>query len=707
MLALSAASSFCTSWGPQCSPASSFCGLYFSGQSVLMSSVEVVSSQRGCGVFILQSPLSYPPELLSKLEGASKLRFSFASSGFPAVALFCSWGSPDLARRRKRPEAEFQLSAVPSAPVRVGLLPFCPARVSPLAVRPDISADTAKACPSYPFSPLLGAPPTKRPSWCEAAFRKLAECFPFPETAALAIQAASLAGLRSRFVGDRSKCVVRPNMASAPADLAKYRARFSDDVALGRMVGPFSAPPFPNAWCPHQMRNIPLGLVPKDKWNPRSDLFRVVGDVSAGGPSSVNRLVYDPRFLDFNLQGRFVRDSLVALGPHAQISTIDLSDAFRNDHLSQEDLHLFVYMLSDSEYYVDLRAMFGAILSEYGFRGISAVLNYGLSQPHYRVVAGRSVLTNYADNWVLMSEQHDTSHPARWSTLKALFAELNVRLHEEQLGPRVRLLGWMWDTSDMSFTCPDDKLEVVRPITVSWADRAAGRASFSCHEIRKVVGLLQWVSAACPVISPCLGALTQARTVAEQAGTVCLGEQACNAVRLLHRFMASWNGSSRLFLGFSPVSRWEALVRCDASTSDGCGGFVVPSLCCFLHLWSDAERAVATAGRLRESTPLLELWGLARSIREFGPALQGQRVQFELDCEPAVLILRKCFSPIAGCMEAVLSVIDLCCLFHIIPKWEHILAPFNQVADALSHNDFTQAEALCKAEFGGPLVLRR
>jgi hypothetical protein len=99
--------------------------------------------------------------------------------------------------------------------------------------------------------------------------------------------------------------------------------------------------------------------------------------------------------------------------------------------------------------------------------------------------------------------------------------------------------------------------------------------------------------------------------------------------------------------------------------------------------------------------------GLARSIREFGRALQGQRVQFEMDCEPAVLILRKCFSPNPDCMEAVLSIVDLCCLFHITPKWEHILAPFNQVADALSHNDLTQAEALCKAEFGGSLVLQR
>jgi hypothetical protein len=702
VLACSPASSFCASWGKQCSPASSFCGLYFSSQPVVVASIATVSAQRGCGIFILHSPSLYLPETLATLRAAGRLRFSLTAGSSPVLAFFCSWG---ISARRKRKESDFILAAVASAPVRVGLLPFCPARVSPLAVRPDIASDTAEPCIPYPVSRLLGAPPVKRPSWCEAAFRELAECFPFADTAALAIQAASYKGLGARFVGDRSKCVERPNMAGAPEDLAKYRARFSEDIGLGRMIGPFSEPPFPNAWCPHQMRNIPLGLIPKDKWDPTSSRFRVIGDVSAGGPSSVNKLVYDPRFLDFNLQGRFVRDLLVSLGPHAQISTIDLSDAFRNDQLSMEDLHLFVYMLTASEYYVDLRAMFGALLSEYGFRGISAVLNYGLSQPHFGVVAGRSVLSNYADNWVLMSMRLDTSHSARWAKLKELFAWLNVKLHEEQLGPRVKLLGWIWDSTTMTFECPKDKLEVVRPIVASWAARALEGASFSCIEIRKVVGLLQWISAACPVISPCLGALTQARAVAEKSRNVVLDGQAANAVRLLHRFMHSWSGSSRLFLGFSPVSRWEALVRCDASTSDGCGGFVVPSLHCFLHLWTAAERTAASNGRVRESTPLLELWGLVRSIRAFGSELEGKRVQFELDCEPAVLILRKCFSPVAECMEAVLLVVDLCCHFNITPKWEHILAPFNQVADALSHNDFTQAEALCKEEFGGPLVL--
>jgi hypothetical protein len=704
VFAPSATSSFCMSWGKQCSPASAFCGLYFSERSLLLGCVESVSSQQGFGVFLLPSPPLYPPELLSRLQAASKLHFSFVCGHIPWSAYFCSWGSPVL--RRKRNESEFALSVVQSAPVRVGLLPFCPARVSPLAVRPDGSADSVVASPSMPTSSLLSSPPLKRGSWDSDAFRQFARCFPFPDTAALAILAASFNGLPTRFAGDRSKCVLRPNMASSPEDLIRYRSRFSEEVSAGRMIGPFSSLPFPNEWCRHQPRNIPLGIIPKDKWDSQSVRFRVIGDVSAGGRSSVNELIFDPRFLDFNLQGRFVRDALFALGPRAQIDTIDLKDAFRNDQLSIEDLHLFVYILSSKECYVDLRAMFGSLHSEYGFRAITSVLRYGMSQPHMGVVSGASLLSNYADNWVLMSEELDASHPIRWLKLKALFAELGVLLHEEQHGPRLKLLGWVWDTSDMSFSCPDDKLAVIIPLVSSWVVRASAGARFSCIEIRKVVGLLLWVSAACPVISPALGALTQARASAEKVGHVVLAPQAVNAVRLLDRFMTSWSGSSRLFLGFSPVSRWESLVRCDASTTDGCGGFVVPSLSSYLHLWSDSEREIASSGRLRESTPLLELWGLVRALEVFGPELRGQRVQFELDCRPAVLILRKCFSPNADCALAVLAVVDLCNDFQITPRWEHILAHYNDIADALSHNDFSQAQSLCAVQFGGPLVLR-
>jgi hypothetical protein len=42
---------------------------------------------------------------------------------------------------------------------------------------------------------------------------------------------------------------------------------------------------------------------------------------------------------------------------------------------------------------------------------------------------------------------------------------------------------------------------------------------------------------------------------------------------------------------------------------------------------------------------------------------------------------------------------DLCATFMIIPRFEHILATFNDVADLLSHNLFSQASASCLEEF--------
>jgi hypothetical protein len=48
----------------------------------------------------------------------------------------------------------------------------------------------------------------------------------------------------------------------------------------------------------------------------------------------------------------------------------------------------------------------------------------------------------------------------------------------------------------------------------------------------------------------------------------------------------------------------------------------------------------------------------------------------------------------------------LCVSLHITPRWEHISACFNNIADSLSHDRLSQARSFCSLEFGGELVLR-
>jgi hypothetical protein len=126
-----------------------------------------------------------------------------------------------------------------------------------------------------------------------------------------------------------------------------------------------------------------------------------------------------------------------------------------------------------------------------------------------------------------------------------------------------------------------------------------------------------------------------------------LDDRCSAAVVALASFFESWDKSCRLFAGFSPVAQWEVLIRVDASTDFGAGGFYLPSRECFIHKWTPDERATAlahSATPLRESTTFFELKGILLALQHSALLLKGKRVQIECDNEAAVRDLTCCFS---------------------------------------------------------------
>ena len=184
------------------------------------------------------------------------------------------------------------------------------------------------------------------------------------------------------------------------------------------------------------------------------------------------------------------------------------------------------------------------------------------------------------------------------------------------------------------------------------------------------------------------------------------------AVAELASFFMAWDRKCVLFAGFSHLSSWEVLIKVDASTDFGSGGFCFPSLDCHIHMWSSEERACAMAhsvNAVRESTTFFELLGILLILTNFAPLLHGKRVQIECDNEAAVRDLVCCFSGKPMCMHIIARIRNLCAANHIIPRFEHILSAFNSIADRLSHDDFPQADSLCLNEFSRHLLppLRR
>jgi hypothetical protein len=158
-------------------------------------------------------------------------------------------------------------------PSRIGLHPFCPARMSPTPFFPVRVPDTSKASPR--LAPFQGfARPVLTSPWSETAISACTSSYPFPDVANLCTAAASSKGSVSLLrVTVANACL--PNSPLAPKEWVKIHQKFLSDVALYRMVGPFPRCPFPNDWCYAQTRQISLSTRPIEKWDPLSELFRV------------------------------------------------------------------------------------------------------------------------------------------------------------------------------------------------------------------------------------------------------------------------------------------------------------------------------------------------------------------------------------------------------------------------------------------------
>ena len=694
--------SFCMGFGPGVSPASTFCGLYMPRQDALRGVIQAVKEERGYGVFV--GPVSCNAWSLLQ-QKAVLLCFTFSGpDSHPWQGFFLSFAYQGKVKRKK-PDSLFLIEPMfyPHIPRRVALLPFCPARISSLPHSPVLRDDTAKR--SAPLPVMRGVPlPCQTPVWCADEMSKLADRFPHKDVAKMFSVAILPSGAPLLFAGDRSKRVVTSNGALDPDILQQITDRFTSEVSKGRMMGPFDRCPFPNEWCPFQARATPLDTRRKDKYNPLSTRFRVISNFSAGLSRSINALCYSPKLISSHLQGANLRDVLFSLGPRARFDAIDQEDAFRADQINLVDAHLYCYQVGDL-WFIDLRDPFGNVKSEYTYAIIVAVIKWAFECDQDIVTTGNYLL-GFVDNWFLISRATCLSHDARWAVLKDSFKRLGAPMHEEQrsCNGTVNALGWDWDLQAGCFSCPEDKYRHVVRTTGEWALRVTANEVFTFAEIESLAGLFQWISIACPAIIPSIASLQALKHSMESSGAVSrhLDERSKLAVTYLASFFLSWNRTSTLFAGFSPVYMWEVLIKVDASTDFGMGGFCLPSFDCLVHEWLPSERAMALthcANPIRESTTFFELLGILRMLTLFSVSCRGKRVQIECDNEAAVRDLVSCFSGRPMCLDIISQIRDLCAAFSIIPRFEHILSQFNSIADRLSHDDFTQADVLCNAEF--------
>ena len=733
--ATEASSSYTSLFGKMVSPLSTVCAIFSAHAADMPNLLRRAIKEKATGLFICkEAPDSGPREFEGRtwfdfLNVHAALRFEFRGEFCRDVspsegrffcplhtirALFISFNTATALVRKsvKRKEKKFGLEVckIPLSDGKVGMLPLHLARISPLAPQRGSAPHGAaqdSAPPSKPETLFEGFPePKPAKGYNLPLLRSIAAFYPLTDVADIALEAASETGFDSGYTGDRSRRVSANNMVSDEAKVTLIRARLTEEVAAGRMAGPFKRCPFPNSWCKSQGKETPLGMAAKFKYNPESDEFRLVSDFSFNHPSSTNDLSWNPELVDCCLQVFQLMAILAELGANAQMFTVDQKKAFRMQAVKHTDLHLYVYRLSDSEFFVELRHPFGHITSEFCFHALTSVIGWAL--PFIGIATRESPVVNFVDNWFLAAKEADESFTERSKNLEQLLTDLGAEIHEQQRGPRFNALGWNWDTRAMTITCPDEKLTFYRNRFQKWANECSKSKKLTLKKAQKVMGILNFLSTAAPSLKASVGFIKACSKKASngKAGALNLTRGAQNAMSFVASFLIKWPGTRAFCKPFSPRDSWENLMRTDASSDFGYGGVVIPLNEGTSGPWSTEERAMALhPNLLAESSTVLELLALRNVLKVYGQRIRGTRVQIEMDSQTSVQNLRRWDSEKLPILEIVNEIHDLVISFCLEVRFEFIPREFNEIADALSIDSFPQASEMFEREFGGQLTL--
>ena len=173
-------------------------------------------------------------------------------------------------------------------------------------------------------------------------------------------------GANIDFFGRRSPRFSR-NLPTALAQPDIVKANLDKEVSLGRVAGPFSAPPFPN------FQVSPIGLVPKKY----SDKFRTIFHLSfpKSGVTSIN---YSISKEDFSLNYITIDtaiEGILANGRGCFLAKTDVDSAFRLIPLRPRDHELFG-MQWEGKFYYDKVLPFGLRSAPFLFNQLSQAVQW-------------------------------------------------------------------------------------------------------------------------------------------------------------------------------------------------------------------------------------------------------------------------------------------------------------------------------------------
>lgn len=445
-------------------------------------------------------------------------------------------------------------------------------------------------------------------------------------------------------------------------------ANLLKEVALGRVAGPFSTPPFPN------FQVSPIGLVPKK----HSDKFRTIFHLSfpKSGTTSINSSISKEEYslqyitIDNAIQG------ILSLGQGCYLAKTDIESAFRLIPLRPSDYELFG-MYWEGSYYYDKVLPFGLRSAPFLFNKLSEAVEWILLNK-----CCISFVCHILDDFLIIEPASDGPTPSQGcmlslSSMLLTFRNLGIPIAVDKTqGPCTSLefMGIILDSARLEARLPPDKVERIQTSLSLFESRK----SCTLKELQALIGTLNFACRVVPPGRPFLQRMIElTRRVSQPHHHIKLSSGFFKDLSMWQDFISNWNGAS-FFLSTSWVNSDSLHLHTDASGSLGFGGI-------FGSQWFHGQwRAHQKLGQPGISIAWQELFALVVACHLWGETFRNKRILFFCDNRSVVDIVNSKRSRIPRVMDLVRHLTLLTLRYNFYLKVSHIEGKRNEIADSIS-----------------------
>lgn len=488
-------------------------------------------------------------------------------------------------------------------------------------------------------------------------------------------------GFRLQYQGPRRQRF-SSNLISVHQHESIVADKLHKEIALGRIAGPFTVPPFSNLQC------SPIGIVPKKEIGE----FRLIHHLSYPDGASINDFIPDELC---SVSYTTIDDAvqlIKALGRNCLLAKTDVASAFRILPVHPADHELLGIQFRGSFYY-DRCLPMGCSISCSIFETFSTALQWIACKRF-----GVQNMLHILDDFLFLGPPSSPICEHSLQQFVSMCDVLGVPIKAEKTeGPSTRIvfLGIELDSHSMEARLPDEKVEKIRNAVHS----AKRRKKMTLRELQSLIGLLNF---ACCVVVPGRAFLRRlinlTKGVSKPHFRIRLNSQSRLDLSAWCEFIDNFNGKS-MFIDEVWQNSHKLNLFTDAAGKLGYGAVFGRKW--FYGSWDDIDL------QQDYSITFKELFPIVVAVETWGPNLANQSILFYSDNMAVVQIINKISSKDASVMRLVRRLVLACLQHNILFKAEHIPGEINTLPDLLSRLQVEKFQVLAPYMERFPTTIQR